>query len=285
MTTLTDVLQQVYIALGQTDSFVATGGSTTTTVNTSFANEAEPPDEDRFVRNYVLVQTDAGGANAAPEGEWGLVSAYSTSTYTITHGTLSSAVGSGDTILLLKQSNFPLLEVIDAINRGLRKCGLLYYVDETLTSADSQTEYSLPAGVMELLDVKIQVNDDSNDNDWTSIPGCYIIGQTSAMSSEPLIYIPQQPSGYTIQLHYKRYHPIVSAYDSVINKFIPLELAVAASKVSLLEGYISSKGGNSKDFWGTAYSEALRQFNEATVMYPMIRPKRKKKHGLLWQDA
>lgn len=283
MTTLSDILQTVSMDLGITDSFYATGGTATTTVNTSFGNESEPPDEERFKNNYLFVRRDAGGAGADPEGKWALISAYAPATYTITHATFTTAPASGDEMLLVKQNNFPILEMIAAVNRALMKLGVHEFTDITsITIADGQTEYSLPAGVTELIDVLIQRNDDSNDNDWKVIPGCKIIMSTSAMSSEPVLYIPQQSTGYDIMLKYRGYHPVVSAYNSVIHKFIPKDLLIAATKMTLLESYINSKSGSAKEHWGRMYQEALRQFNEGRIMLPVQRLNKKQKRGLLW---
>jgi hypothetical protein len=288
MTTLSDILQITAGDLGITDHFTASGtGTVTTTVNTAFANESEPPDEERFKNNYLLVKRDAAGAGADPEGKWALISAYDTATYTITHATLTPGItAAGDEILLIKQSNFPLLEMIAAVNRAFKKLGSHYFTDITsITIAADQTEYSLPAAAQEVLDVQIATDTDTNDYRWKSIPGWRIIQSASAMTSAPLLYIPQQTTGYTIMLHYKGLHPAVVTYDDVIDKFIPEDLLVAATKVCLLESYINSKAGSVKDHWGNAYQEALRQFNEGKILLPIQRLKGKSKHGILWVET
>lgn len=283
MTTLTDILQKMGEDFGIMNEFTATGGTATTTINTAFANEAEPPDEEAFKNNYLFCRRDAGGAGASPEGRYALISAYAPTTYTITHATLTTAPASGDEMAVMKQNVFTLKEMINAVNRGLRKIGVFTFKDTTsIVIADAQTEYSLPSGVLELLDVQIQTNDNSNDNTWASVPDWKIIPATSAMSAEPLLYIPQLTTGYDIQLVYNGYHPQLTTYDSVIYKFIPEELVIASSKVVLLEGYINSKSGSAKKHWGDMYAEALRQFNELRVMMPTQRLMHKKRYGLLW---
>ena len=283
MTTLTDLLQKMGEDFGIMDEFTATGGTATTTINTNFANESEPPDEERFKNNYIFCRRDAGGANADPEGKYALISGYDPATYTITHATMTTAPASGDEMAVMKQNVFTLKEMVNSINRGLRKLGVFTFKDTTsIVIADDKTEYSLPAGALELVDVQIQTKDDTNDNQWKSIPGCKVIPATSAMSAEPLLYIPQQETGYDIQLIYNGYHPTLTAYNSVVYKFIPEELAIASAKAVLLEGYINSKSGSAKPHWGSMYQEALRQFNELRLLMPTIRLMKKKRYGLLW---
>jgi hypothetical protein len=288
MTTLSDILQTTAIDLGITDSFTAsTTGTVTTTINSAFNNESEPPDEDRFKNNYLLVRRDAAGANADPEGKWALISGYDPVTWTITHATLTPGItAAGDELLLIEQSNFPLLEMVAAVNRALKKMGDHYFTDITsITIAADQTEYTLPAAVRELLDVQIASDTDTNDYGWKSIPGCRIIQSASAMTSAPLLYIPQQSTGYTIMLHYKGLHPTVVTYDDVIDKFIPEELLVAATKMCLLESFINSQAGSAKPHWGNMYAEAQRQFNEGKILLPVQKLKGKTKHGIMWSGA
>jgi hypothetical protein len=286
MTTLTNLVQQIASDLGVTDIFTATGAGgvgKTTTVAGNYATKSEPPDEDFFKDNYIVCTKDAGGAGAAPEGSWGLISAYAQSTTIITHSALSAATATDDEFIIYKQNNFSLLELIAAINRALKRIGLYTFTDTTsITIATNQTEYSLPSGIQELLSVEIQQNDDSNDNRWRFIYGWRIIPAAVAMTSEPLLYIPQQTTGWDIKLTYNGYHPTLVTYDDVVQKWIPEELLIAGSKVALLESYISSKSGAAKPYWGQMYAEALRQYNEARVMFPIHRIARRKRRGIPW---
>ena len=64
----------------------------------------------------------AGGARAAPEGEFGRVSAYVDETGTLTVDTLTAAVGAGDLYGLVSEY-FPLQQMIVLANLALSEPG------------------------------------------------------------------------------------------------------------------------------------------------------------------
>lgn len=280
---LTNIVQQLAVDLGQAEEFTATGGSATTTINTGWNALDDPPEEERFKGHYIIVKRDVGGAGASPEGKFALISAYNVDTQTLTHATVADAVASGDSILFVSTSMFPFLDMITAVNRGLRDLGMFSFVDRTLTTATQQTEYSLPANVIEITDVRIQTDTDSNDNQYVSIGGWKLIHPTTTLSTAPILYIPQQASGYTIEVHYNGWHPELTSYSDIVNKFIPKPLVVAAAKVALLEGYINRNYGNIDQHWKNMYAEALRQRDIYKMELPPIREKRKRV-GLLWSS-
>ena len=107
--------------------FTATGGGTTSVASTSAQwNKTAATAYNGY---YATVLTDAGGAAAAPEGESKLISAYVTATNTLTTGTFSAAVASGDTILL---SPLPQAAMTEAINDVIRNLPLPRYLPVTL---------------------------------------------------------------------------------------------------------------------------------------------------------
>lgn len=285
MTTLTTILQDVLNDLGQiTHKFAATGGTATTTVNSDFVNEIDPPGEETFLRQYLFVHRDAGGASASPEGKFVRISAYNDTTWTLTHATLTDAPAAGDEIWVANQRNFPIFSVIASVNRALDVLGPYYWTDATsLTAASNQTEHNLPTSVLELLEVKVEGNDDSNDNQWSPVQGNWRVdGQPITMASEPQVYIPQQGDGDNLQLHYRGRHPALTAYNSPIMRFIPDELLIRASIVTLLKSYLNSLQSSVDKHWASMFSQAVNDFNEAVVKYPIRHVKKPRAHRLTW---
>lgn len=285
---LTDVLQTMITDLGQwirvgTDvEFTATGGGATTTINTGFANEEESPEEETFKNHYLFVTQDAAGAGASPEGRFAKVSAYAVTTHTLTHATVTDAVAVGDKFQVASQSIFPISAMIKAVNGGLAELGTFTFVDRSLTTVSAQTEYSLPAGVLEVLDVRIQgTTSDSNDNQYYPIGGWKIVYPTTTLSTEPLLYIPEMAAGYTIEIEYNGYHPTLSLYSDIVYKFVKKELVVAAAMVKLLKGFINEGGGQTDQHWRNMYAEALRLRDTMKMEIPSLRGKRRK-IGLTW---
>ena len=238
----TNLVQNIYNELGQIDPnfglFEATGGSATTFINTSFGNFENPPEQDAFKNQLAIVVRDAGGASADPEGRWALCSAYADATYTGTIATVTTAIASGDVVMLAKQDKFPLQQVLFAINRGLEQLGdLPTNADTSLTTAAQQTEYDIPVAVKRgLKQVWVQgATGDANDNQWYRIYDTrneYTGGGTAS-----ILYLPQLSSGYTIRLIYDGVHPYVGAYNTVINEYVHPNVATAASIVKLLQWY------------------------------------------------
>ena len=238
---VTNLVQSIYNELGQVEPtfglFTATGGSATTFINTAFANYENPPETDALKNYLCIVVRDAGGAGASPEGKWGLVSAYSDSTQTGTIASIADAIESGDTIMLAKQDKFPLQQILFAINRGLESLGdVPGNPDTSLTTVESQTEYAIPVSVKRgLKQVWIQNNVETNDNQWTPVHNYRIEG--TAGGTAGTLFLPQFASGYTLKLVGDGVHPVINAYNDVINEYIHPKVATAAAVLKLLEWY------------------------------------------------
>jgi len=164
--TRADLVEEVARRFGHYKSGTATGGSTTTVIDTGILYA---PD-DYWVGHYVYILEDAGGAGAAPEGEERPVTDYDQSTATLTvDPAFSAAVGAGDTyeVLAVRRG-----DVTAAINGAIRAAGetwLKHVVDTTtLTIADDDYDYDLPAAVVRLLMVSVRGD---TDEAWVEVPG------------------------------------------------------------------------------------------------------------------
>ena len=140
---LTHLIQSVYDALQQTKGVLATGGSTTTFVDTTLSDDIQ---DDDFNGQVAIVEYDAGGAGAAPEGEIRTISDYVASTWTGTVSTAySAAVAANDRVLVCNTAIYPLNDVIRLCNKALQKMGRFPQVDSTsLDGLAATTVYALP---------------------------------------------------------------------------------------------------------------------------------------------
>lgn len=159
--TRADLVAEVARRFGHYASGTATGGSTTTVVDTG----ALYAPDDYWVGHYVYIVEDAGA-----EGEERPVTDYDQGDATLTVGPgFSAGVGSGDSYELLAA---PRAEVVAAINAGIRAAGetWLKVVEDTstLTIADDTYEYDLPVAVVRLL--AVWVRDDSEEA-WVAVAG------------------------------------------------------------------------------------------------------------------
>ena len=137
---LTDLLQDVYEDLGEINVSTATGGTTSTVVDSK-----QPTDngDDDWKESVLFITYDAGGADGAPQGEFQRVSGYTASSGTFTVDTnFSVSPATGDTFSWASDF-YPFRNMIELANAGLRKLGDIVRVDTTtLDSASQKTEYA-----------------------------------------------------------------------------------------------------------------------------------------------
>lgn len=164
MTTMFNATLQLANRLKVLRTSTATGGSTTTMIDTKRTES-----DDAFNGGAFWLITDAGGASAAPEGEWARVSDWVNSTKTATISTLTAAVASGDTYGIAV--GFPLDILIGAINDELVKHKVVRYDKTSLDIVSGQSEYTLPAGIRydNLLNVYEETDTDSDDSKPTPL--------------------------------------------------------------------------------------------------------------------
>jgi len=226
---LTHILQQLYRRLGGKVT-LATGGSTTTVIDTKLAEElADSNEDDIYNGGTVIVIEDAGGAAAAPEGEFSRVTDYVASTQTLTCSpALTTAPASGDRVLIASP-DFPLYDMIEVANDALKYISRVPRYDTSITTAANQTEYTLPLAVKgrQILDVEMQgITTDANDNRWQKIPN-WLEGFAAAGSTGTFRLV-QLASGYTIRITYLAEHARVDAFDDYIDEHFDRNLVHAA---------------------------------------------------------
>lgn len=233
MPTLFDLTHRVASELGITFGGTATGGSTTTLIDTALL-DLYP--SGYFLEGTVWVLHDAGGAGAAPQGEWGLVSQWNDQTTTVTFSnTLTAAIASGD-YYKIAPASYTLHMLRDAINRTLDEIGMVEVFDgSSLTGADSQTEYTLPATDILVKRVLIQSDqNDANDNRWRELNG-WRVEKTASGSADTLILASQPPTGYKIGIVYSKNHPQVYSASDTIDERVHIPQLVTRAAIKCVE--------------------------------------------------
>ena len=149
-TTSLVLIQRLSEAIGDYLSLTASGGTTTTVVDTDLANLTE---DNGGVQGYVKIVTDAGGSGAAPEGQIRRIkngtSGYTASSTTITvNFAFTASPASGDTYELHR---FDPVVKRNAINSAIRQLWPSIYlpirdeslvVDNLLSNSDFETAAS-----------------------------------------------------------------------------------------------------------------------------------------------
>lgn len=282
MPTAADVAYKVWGNLGKIEAFeefIATGGSTTTVINGKIADRQDRPEDNYSIDYTAIVVRDAGGANAAPEGEMQRINAFTSGSYTHTVDTaFSAAVASGDKVAIVN-SDIPLHEMYRAINNALAKIGEIPLVDSSLTSAAQQTEYALPVALKkeDLLRVEYQgETNDANDNRWIHIQKYDVI--PAAPGSTGLLILPQLPSSRTIRITYIGVHPTITAATSTISEYIHPSILYAAVKKEVLAWFNGTTSGG-ENYWLQKENEAAQELEMNLSKHPIWMPKHTPKYS------
>ncbi len=265
---------------------VATGGSTTSIVDGNDRDEAD----DYWNKGTAWIIYDAGGAAAAPQGEYSIISDFTSSSGTITlRSTLTTAVASGDRYALCKK-RFKLNEMlIPMVNRALYELGPMPFVDtSSISTESSKTEYNLPAAVSDLRRVYVQgYTDDSDDNRWEEVYG-WDVEVTATGTADKLIFPYQLASGLYVKLEYVGRHPrLVNASDKMAEG-IDIRRVVNFAAAAAIRAYMDKTDDNTYE---AAYVHLMGAAEEYKLKNPLRLPRRAVKtvvyqrSGLDWSGS
>lgn len=283
---LTHLLQRVYRRLKVARVSKATGGSASTIVDTKLVTYLGESNEDDYLNEWTaIIVRDADGAGAAPEGEFNRISDYDDAgTITVPNNwSGGSSVASGDTYMYISP-DFPLFDMLEVVSDALVSLGNIPVPDTSLTTANNQTEYSLPVALKgnELLDIEVQgQTSDANDNQYGPVPNHQIV--VASPGSAGTLVLPQLGSGYTIRITYLGLHPRLTAYDSPVSEFLHPEVAVAVCVAHALQWYNTQRGGSDK-YWLQREDRAWNQLDIMLQRYSIAYPERRVQGFPHWAD-
>ena len=276
----TDLIQRG-IRYQSTDAYdirVATGGSTTTFVDTTMEDRYG---DEELKDGTLIVIRDVN--SAAPEGEFARIDSYSEATNTITlDTTLSDGIGTGDTCMIILP-DYPLRILKEIANDALRDMGPMFGTANTtaLTTLAGITEYDLSvdyAGNNVIGDVYIQTNKETDNNQWEKIYGWKLQHHTEGETPVTLILDREYDAGYTIWVVGRKYHYIIGDFDDYINDMVPEQLAILTYADKLMQWH-------GVDDSNINYANKIQaELAEAKRMYKVVRPPIPTKF-LTWGDS
>jgi len=231
MTTMFNAVLELVNMLGTLRVSTATGGDTTSCLDTKRLEK-----NDTWNGGSLWLITDAGGASAAPEGEWARVSDFAETGGDITISAVTAAIAAGDTYGI-SAGRYPLDVLISAINNEIIKHKIPRYDTTSLDVVAGQSEYTLPVGINgnNLVGVYESTSTDSDDNQWT--PLSFSV-QEAATGTQHVLVIESRSvgTGNDIMLEYlSRLSPLYLATD-VIDDIVPMAriLPAAAAQCELI---------------------------------------------------
>jgi len=225
MTTLFNATLQLATRLGAVRVSTATGGSTTTVVDTVARTESD----DSWNGGTVWIIDGSAGATDAPTGEWARVTDFVNSTSTLTIEAVTAAVGATDTYAVAS-GRYPLDVLRTAINNELVRYKIPLYDTTSLDVIANQSEYTLPAGIYyhNLRGVYEGINDDSNDNRWAPV-NFHVLGASSGSQHTLVIDSRNVTVGNDLMLEYvSELTPLYTA-SSTIDPIIDMDLILDAA--------------------------------------------------------
>jgi hypothetical protein len=246
---------------------VATGGSTTTLVDTLLTGEHT---DDAFEKWWVFISstTDAG----APKNQYRKITDYVDSTGTLTWTTaMTAAVASGDEYAVYKVDNIPFYTLLKLINDALTDLEPPL-VDTSLTTSGSTFSYTLPAAVKGFMPFKVEFRDSSNNVEPVTD---YEIVPTAGETADTLRFPRYQTSGLTILYWYKAKQTLDS-YDDAVSKYIHDDLAVAACVASALHWRARKTQFSEKSLvrdWRDSLEEYEQKKRDHKINYPIKKDK------------
>jgi hypothetical protein len=266
---LTRLLADAWYRMGQMKTWKATGGNQTTFVNSLWAGVEEPFYEDNdpaLVYGTVVVIKDVAGLGAAPEGEMAQITAYDSSSNTVTLDTLTTGIAAGDKVGIASPL-FPMEDMIRLSNIAIRKLGEIDIRDTSLTVISNQTEYALPSTIQRYpVRVRVQTNKVSSNNFWVDVNGWQVLPATAG--SNWTLVIPREQVGYTLEVTYRSLHPELTAFDSEILPTIHPELILNALLAEAYQWYNDQVNG-SNEYFLQRENKALQDLDVAKVRYPI----------------
>lgn len=225
-------------------SGLATGGSTTTVIDTNnlaaFAN-------DHWNLGTVWIERDAGGAGAAPQGEYARVSDFAQGTSTVTMAAVSVAVAAGD-LYGIANKEYKLDTIIAQINRALREIMVPTEDIVSITTATDQTEYNLPAAVLDQ-DIEVYIQGktgDTNDYRWQPYHDWYI-RQAAAGTAKLLTFKTQPPYPYLLRIVYYLPHADLYASTDRLHEMVDVNRIVLQAALNCLRHKIWQPGVHKQD--------------------------------------
>lgn len=240
---------------------VATGGSATTIVDTNLASKYT---QNRFKDWVAFISRTTDGLS--PQGKYGIISAYTVSSKTVTMATVTDAVGAGDEYALCKMT-VPLYTLVKLCNDAMSALGLIWVRDTSLTVSGNTLLYTLPIATKghRLGEVHLM----NSEYQTLPAPGFEIVKAAGGTANSIRFHSQPDTSYPTIVINYAGMHPALTAYNSYVEESIHPELAVAACIERAFFWKAMPKQRKS-DMANWQLAKSLLQ--EAQALHPIERP-------------
>lgn len=275
--TLSNLLASSLKRIGQMNTTLATSGTTATAVDTVIDPD-NVPDDDSSRLGFLIVTRDAGGASAAPEGEFSQITGFNSSTNTWTFSpVMTAAIAAGDQFAY-SNPQFRLQDMIQLANESLTTLGKMPLADTSLTTLATTSEYDIPVALKGNAPTRVDIQgrlSASADNQWITYHNWDWVPTVGGAVGK-LILREVLPIGYKIRIWYEDVHPRVNAFSDQINERISPELAIRSFVLSIRNWQVEQDDGSDQSLqqkWNKAKQEMVEIWAEEEPEKPKKQPK------------
>lgn len=266
MTTLQGMTLDVATYLSRPYRGTATGGSTTTLVDTALAVAGN----DYFAGGCIWFLT---GNNL---GKSAAITSWTGATQTFGFATQSGACAAADRYAAGNR-DYPRWKLQDAVNQALKSCGEVLKLDTSLATVADQMSYTLPAGVNDVRRVEVAMYTTSPYGyvphyNWRTINGAIVFEE----GSQP------DTAGYGIRLWYMGDHAELTGDTDVVDASLHPERVKWHAVLHALRWKMGIKGADDP-LLAQMYGEAQQRAVEADNKYPILAMQRDPIHAY-WSE-
>ncbi|MCW5878291.1 MAG: hypothetical protein KIS80_05435 [Anaerolineales bacterium] len=267
--TLSNLLQDMYTALGQLRLGVATGGSPGTLADAALAGRHR---DDEWQGGALFITAAAG---APPEGEFAAIVAFDAAAGLFNLAAALSAPVAAGQGYGLSGGYYPLASMIELANAALRGLGDLPLVDESLATPHTGSSFSATLEWPRRRPVRI---------DYLAIPGLTAVSPwrtlhdwdfIPAAPGEPalILFADALAAGRPLRIWYQAAHPQLRAAGDPLADGLPPELAAAAGVERALRWQHARQGGADVHL-AAQWEQAQHELAAAKRAFPIWRPRR-----------
>lgn len=205
--TLFDLIVRIQTELGTLRTGNATGGSTSTLIDT---NGLKLSENDYWNEGSLFILSDASYSSTDISKTFYEITDFSYETKTVSlYSSASEAIASGDYYGIATR-RYPLAMLIQKVNNVLMLDGDIPVEDNSLTTVEGQLVYTLPeaVSVRDLRQVNVSTNKSSTATTapyWRPVVNWTVEPETAGTAGYLVLQYPL-PAGYTLQLFYAKEH-------------------------------------------------------------------------------
>jgi hypothetical protein len=271
--TLFDLILDSCKKVGIVNISNSTGGTVTTLIDSGLSQDTSDDD----FNNGTLFVIRSTGASSSIDGQFRKITDYEAGTGTFTLGSSVLSSGPDPTTYGYTTPEFPHELLIQMANDALRAVGDLVFIDKnTLTSSAATTEYQMEVAWKRSRPMRIDFRSTALRNSWRQIATFEYEPASAGSTAGRIIFGEYLPTGRKLRIWYETPHANVWESTAAIDERIHPELAEALMVERMYE-YRNSRNRGSVEFDLQRWNDAKIQAQQARVLYPVWRPKRKSK--------